>query len=110
MAALDPQIEWHATVGGIDEGRIARGHEEVVQAFIDYFEVWERLEMRVDEYIDAGGDDVVVFWHEVAKGRESGAVVETDTGTIQTVRDGKIVKVRGYMDRAEALRVAGLQR
>jgi ketosteroid isomerase-like protein len=43
MAALDSQIEWHATVGGIDEGRIARGHEEVVQAFIDYFEVWERL-------------------------------------------------------------------
>lgn len=108
MAALDPQIEWHATVGGIDEGRIARGHEEVVQAFIDYFEVWERLEMRAEKFIDAGGDDVVVFWHEVAKGRESGLVVETDTGTVQTVRDGKIIRVRSYMDRAEALAAAGL--
>ena len=103
LAALDPEIEWHATVGGIDEGRIARGHEEVVQAFVDYFETWERLEMRVDEYIDAGGDDVVVFWHEVAKGRKSGAVVETDTGTIQTVRDGKIVRVRSYMDRDDVI-------
>jgi ketosteroid isomerase-like protein len=108
MAALDPQIEWHATVGGIDEGRIARGHEEVVQAFIDYFEVWERLEMRAENLIDAGGDDVVVFWHEVAKGRESGVVVETDTGTVQTVRDGKIIRVRSYMDRAEALEAAEL--
>jgi ketosteroid isomerase-like protein len=107
MAALDPQIEWHATVGGIDEGRIARGHEEVVQAFTDYFGVWERLEMRAEKFIDAGGDDVVVFWHEVAKGRESGVVVETDTGTVQTVRDGKIIRVRSYMNRADALEATG---
>jgi ketosteroid isomerase-like protein len=108
MAALDPQIEWHATVGGVDEGRVYRGHEAVVQGFIDYFEVWERMEMRAEKFIDAGEENVVVFWHEVAKGRESGVVVETDTGTVQTVRDGKIVRVRSYMDRAEALEAAGL--
>lgn len=108
LASLDDQIEWHATVGGIDEGRIAHGVDEVIQAFMDYFEVWERLELRAEEYIDAGGDDVVVFWHEVAKGKESGVVVETDTGSIQTIGGGKIVKVRAYMDRDEALRVAGI--
>ena len=37
LAALDPQIEWHATVGGIDEGRVAHGHQEVIEAFVDYF-------------------------------------------------------------------------
>jgi ketosteroid isomerase-like protein len=108
MSALDPQIEWHATVGGIDEGRVYHGHEEVIKGFVDYFETWERMDMRAERFIDAGDEDVVVFWHEVAKGRESGVVVETDTGTIQTVRDGKIVKVRSYMDRLEALRIAGL--
>jgi ketosteroid isomerase-like protein len=35
-------------------------------------------------------------------------VVETDNATISTVRDGVIVRVRAYMDRSEALRVAGL--
>ncbi len=110
LEGLDPEIEWHATVGGIDEGRVYNGVDEVVKGFADYFEVWERMEMRADEYIDAGGDEVVIFHHEVAKGRQSGIVVETDTATINTVRDGKLVKVRGYMDRAEALRVAGLQR
>ncbi len=108
LAALDPEIEWHATVGGIDEGRVYNGREEVVQGFADYFEVWERMEMRADEYIDAGGENVVVYHHEVAKGRESGVVVETDTGTVQTVRDGRIVRVRSYMDRAQALEAAGL--
>ena len=108
LEALDPAIEWHAAVGGIDEGRIAHGREEVVQAFADYFEVWEQIEMRADEYIDAGGENVVVYHHEVAKGRASGAVVETDTGTVQTVRDGRIVRVRSFMDRAQARKVAGL--
>jgi ketosteroid isomerase-like protein len=110
VAALDPEIEWHATVGGLDEGRVYHGIEEVVQAFADYFTVWERMEMRADEYIDAGRDEVVIFHHEIAKGRESGVVVETDTATVNTVRNGKLVRVRGYMDRAEALEVAGVER
>jgi ketosteroid isomerase-like protein len=108
LNALDPNIEWHATVGGIDEGRVYNGPEEVAQAFVDYFEVWERIELRADEYIDAGADEVVVFFHEIAKGKESGAIVETDTGTINTVRNGKIARVRAYMNRAEALEAAGL--
>ena len=77
LDAIDPEVEWHATVGGIDEGRVYRGRQEVAQAFADYFAVWERIELRADDYIDAG-DEVVVFFHEVAKGRASGAVVETD--------------------------------
>jgi ketosteroid isomerase-like protein len=111
LAALDalaPNVEWHATVGGIDEGRVYRGRDEVAQAFADYFETWERIELRADEFIDAGGDQVVVFWHEVAKGRKSGAVVETGTGTVNTIRDGQIVRVRSYMERSQALKAAGL--
>jgi len=107
LEALDPDIEWGATVGGVDEGAVYWGRDEVVKAFISYFEVWDRIEMRADKYIDAG-DNVVVFHHEVAKGRESGVVVETDTGTVNTVRDGRIVRVRSYMDRAEALEAVGL--
>ena len=108
LDALDSQIEWHATVGGIDEGRVYHGRDQVVQAFVEYFETWERIEMRADDYIDAGGDEVVVFHHEVAKGRQSGVVVETDTGTVNTIRNGRIVRVRSFMDRKQALQAAGL--
>ena len=108
LGALDPSIEWHAAVGGLDEGRVYRGRDEVVQAFADYFETWERIDLRAERFIDAGSGRVVVFWHEVAKGRESGVVVETDTGTVNDVRDGRIVKVRSFMDRTAALEAAGL--
>jgi ketosteroid isomerase-like protein len=66
------------------------------------------MEMRAEKYIDAGPEEVVVFHHEVAKGRRSGVVVETDSATIQTVRNGKVIRVRSYMDRRQALEAAGL--
>lgn len=109
LAALDPQIEWHGTVGGFDEGRVARGHEAVSKGFAEYFRSWERIELRADRYIDAGADEVVVFIHEIAKGRASGIVVETDLAAVHTVRDGKIVRVRSFLDRDEALAAVGLE-
>jgi ketosteroid isomerase-like protein len=104
----DPDCEWHATVGGIDEGRVYRGHSEIVEAYEDYFETWERIELRPEEIIDTG-NQLVVLVHEVARGRESGITVETDTGTVSTLRDGRVVRVRSYMDRAQALEAAGIK-
>ena len=104
----DPDVEWHGTVGGLDERRVVWGHAEVMKGFEDYFATWERLDLRPEELIDTG-DELVVFVHEVARGRESDMVVETDTATISTLRDGMIVRVRNFMDRSEALEAAGLR-
>jgi ketosteroid isomerase-like protein len=106
-AFYDPEVEWHGTVGGLDEGRTLRGHQEVMRAFDDYFAVWERIDLRPEEIIDTG-DKLIVFVHEVARGRESGVVVETDTATISTLQEGRIVRVRSFMDRSQALEAAGL--
>jgi ketosteroid isomerase-like protein len=104
----DPDVEWHGTVGGLDERRVVHGHAEVLEGFEDYFGTWERLDLRPEELIDTG-DELVIFVHEVARGRESGMIVETDTATVNTLRDGMIVRVRNFMDRAEALEAAGLR-
>ena len=105
--ALDHEIEWHGAVGGFDEGRIARGHDEVREGFADYFRSWERIELRADRYIDAGGEEVVVFLHEIAKGRASGIVLETDLAVVNTVRQGRIVRVRSFLNRDDALEAVG---
>jgi ketosteroid isomerase-like protein len=107
VAVLDPEIEWHGTVGGLDEGQVVHGYEEVAQAFAENLEAWDKLVLEAERYIDAG-DDVVVLWHEVARSRHSEQEMETNTAVIYTVRNGKVVEARGYMDRAEALEAAGL--
>ena len=70
---------------------------------------WERLSLDYEQYIDAG-DQVVVFVHEVARGLESGVEVETDTAVVFRLENERIVQARGYMDRAEALEAAGVDR
>jgi ketosteroid isomerase-like protein len=78
-----------------------------MRGFGDYLAVWERIDLRLEEIIDTG-DELIVFVHEVARGRESGVVVETDTATISTFREGMIVRVRSFMDRSQALEAARL--
>jgi ketosteroid isomerase-like protein len=107
LAVLDPDIVWHGTVGGLDEGRVAHGYEELAKAFAENFEAWEQLILETERYIDAG-DRVVVFWHERARSRHSEQEMETNTAVIYAVRDGRVVEVRGYMERAEALEAVGL--
>jgi ketosteroid isomerase-like protein len=107
VAFYDPDVEWHGTIGGLDEGRLARGHQEVMRGFDEYYAAWERLDLRPEEIIDTG-QDLIVLVHEVARGRKSGVVVETDTATVSTFRDGMIVRVRGFMDQQEAFEAAGL--
>lgn len=64
--------------------------------------------LEVVEFIDAD-EVVVVFWHEVARGKGSGVEVETDTPVLYSVEGGKVVRVVPFMDRNEALAAAGLR-
>jgi ketosteroid isomerase-like protein len=107
LAFVDPDVEWHGTIGGLDEGSVRRGHREVMRGFDEYSAAWERLDLRPEEIIDTG-TELIVLVHEVARGRGSGAVVETNTATLNTFRDGLIVRVRGFMDQRQALEAAGV--
>jgi ketosteroid isomerase-like protein len=108
LALLSPDVEWLGTIGGLDEGKLSRGHSEVIDAFVDNQQAWESIVIEPQRFFGAGADLVVAFWHDIARGRVSGAEVETDTGVVYTVREGLVVRVQPYMDRAEALRAAGL--
>jgi ketosteroid isomerase-like protein len=105
---LDPEVEFHGTVGGLQEGQIAHGQSEIDQTFeAEDLEAWEERRLEAEKYIDAG-DDVVVLLHEYRRGRGSGVELETDTAVVVAVREGRVVRIQGYMDRAAALEAAGL--
>ncbi len=106
---LGPDVEWHGTVGGLTEGTVWRGPEEIRRLFEqEGAEAWEERRLEAEEFIDAG-DCVVVLVHEFRRGKGSGVEMETDTAVVYEVRDGRVVRAQGYMDRGKALEAAGLR-
>ena len=106
---VDPALEFHGTVGGLQEGQVAHGQSEIDQTFeSEDLEAWEERRLEPEEFIDAG-DDVVVLLHEYRRGKGSGVELETETAVVVTVSGGRVVRIQGYMDRGAALEAAGLR-
>ena len=104
---LDPNVAQHGTVGGLDEGTVVRGPGEIRQMYEREAEAWDRQRIQAEKLIDAG-DRVVVFQREYQRGRSSGLELVAETASVIDLRDGRVVRIQGYMDRAAALRAAGL--
>jgi ketosteroid isomerase-like protein len=103
---FDPNVELHGTIGGLEEGKILRGLSEIGRAYeIENDEVWEEHRIEPQEFIDAG-DRVVVLQREYQRSK-SGAELVIDTATVLDLRDGRIVRIQGYMNPAEALEAVG---
>lgn len=105
---VDPEVEFHGTVGGLQEGQVAHGQAEIDETFeAEDLEAWDERRFEAEEFIDAG-DAVVVLLHEYRRGKGSGVELETRTAVVVEVRRGRVVRIQGYMDREAALEAAGL--
>ena len=105
---LDPDFEFRGIIGGLEEGRIARGAQQFREVFEkEDLAAWEERRFEPEEFIDAG-DCVVVLQREYRRGRASGVELETETAVVFEVRGGRVVRIQGYMDPVSALEAAGL--
>ena len=105
---VDPKVEGHGTIGGLEEGQVYRGLSELTHAFqTSDLEAWEERRLEPEEFLHVD-DLVVLLLHEYRRGRGSGIVMENDTAVVFTVRDGRVVRMQGYMDQDAALKAAGL--
>jgi ketosteroid isomerase-like protein len=107
----DPEIEWDSSDASwlLDLGfePLYRGHDQVRKALRSWLEAWKSIDYQPEELIDAG-DDVLAFVRITALGRTSGVEVVYEHPQIWTVRNGKVVRMRVFGDRDEALRAVGL--
>ena len=103
----DPDVVQYGTRGGIDQERVFRGREAVMRYWNEMAEARESLRFAPERLIESG-DVVVAFWRERARSRHSDLELQSSTATIFRLRDGKVVEVRGYLDRGEALEAAGI--
>jgi ketosteroid isomerase-like protein len=107
---LDPEIEWRGPREFPDLAEPRYGHSGVREYIAILAEALEDYRMRPEEFIDAGGEQVLVFSREGGRGRGSGAEVETHpTAHLWTLRDGRAIRMQSYWERSDALEAAGLK-
>ncbi len=104
---MDPHVEQHGTVGGFGEGIVHRGLSQIRQMYEGDEEAWDAQRIEPEKLFEAG-DRVVVLQREYQRGKGSGVELVVETAAIVDLRDGRIVRMQGYMDRQAALSAAGL--
>jgi ketosteroid isomerase-like protein len=105
---VDPRIEQHGAVGGIEEGRLLTGLDEIRRDWEAVERQWDEHRVEPHEFIDAG-DRVVVLLREYQRGRRSGIELSVETALVADLRDGRIFRIQGYMDQAAALKAVGME-
>jgi hypothetical protein len=104
---FDPAVEcaFHVFPGA--SPNLYSGPDGLRAGWLDWLSPWASYRTETEELIDAG-DSVVVIFRDYAR-REPGAPeVELRGAAVWTVRDGRIVRVEHYADRAEGLASVGL--
>jgi ketosteroid isomerase-like protein len=106
FALLDDDVEWDY-VGAFPESATYYGPDAVRRFFAQWSGAFEGFGFEAEEFVD-GGDQVLVLMRQWGRGKATGAAVENRTWQVFTFRNGRIVHCRGYPEKAEALKAAGL--
>jgi uncharacterized protein len=106
VATLDPAIEWWPAA---DEPitQPYRGYDGYRTLVGEIREYVPDLQAEIEE-VFAVADQIVTrlrFW---GRGRDSGVPVEIRETNVARFRDGKIIEVREYREKADALEAVGL--
>lgn len=88
-----------AALGGQIEGE---GIDGMTEGWAEWLEPYESYVTRVEDFVPAGPEDVLVLVRVHARTRRDGVVVEHAPAAAVTIRDGVLVRIRFYLDRDEA--------
>jgi ketosteroid isomerase-like protein len=104
-AVTTADLEWFPVFAAHVEGDAYRGREGAEAFLGEVDETWEEFLPVVEEYRDLG-DRVLGLGRLKTRGRGSGVPVDSPWGGVYDLRDGKISRIRTYLDHDEAVRVA----
>jgi ketosteroid isomerase-like protein len=107
FAALATEgFEWSPSMVAI-EGETFRGDEGIRAYFASLGESWEQFRILPGTFREL--PDVVVMLGSLrGRGKNSGVTVDASLGMVFDLRDGRISRIRGFLDHAHALKAVGL--
>ena len=89
------------------EATVYRGHEGIREWLGELDETFSELHLDLLDIRDLGSR-LVAIGHIRTRGKASGAVTEVPLGYVIDIRNGKITRIRSYLDPRQALEAAGL--
>ena len=100
VACFADEIVWEQAQG-LPHGGVYRGRDAVRTHIFDPLDAewWVGFRADAHEFIDAG-DDVVVLGRYYGRGRESGRTLDVPFAHVWTLRDGRAVRFRQFLDTA----------
>jgi ketosteroid isomerase-like protein len=110
LEELDPEVEWHPSMQALLGGGqpVYRGHGGVRAMFRDFYDAFAEIHLEFSEIRDLG-DRIVAIGHLRTRGKGSGAETESPWGGVSEYKNGKLIRIRTYLDRNQALKAAGLR-
>ena len=105
----DPDIDWRAAEGAIDDVGEMHGHVAVRRYMEDWIGTFDDYSVVVEELRDVGDDRVLAIQRVKGRAKLSGIEIDVRYAVVNTVRDGKVVRGREYLNVEEALEAVGLR-
>jgi ketosteroid isomerase-like protein len=105
----DPDINWRGAEGEIDDVGEMHGREAVRRYVQDWVDMFDDITVVAEELVDAGDDRVLAVQRMSGRAKVSGIETELRFTVVYTVRDGKILRGREYVQRKQAFEAVGLQ-
>ena len=107
LRVFDPEVEVHDPPE-MPDSAVHRGHEAVMRDWQRTFDSFEEFSIEIEECRDLG-NELLVFLRYRGRGLGSGVTVDAQVAHIGTVKDGKLLRLRQFLDRQQALEAVGLR-
>jgi len=108
LALLDPEVTYEDYDLPDHAGETYHGPVGVLEAMESWSEPYEEMTNELQRIVGSG-DCLVAIHRFRARARHTGIEFDQPTAYVYTFRDGKIIRIQGFWDPAEALAVAGLE-
>jgi ketosteroid isomerase-like protein len=104
-STLDAEIEFESA---LVEHKTYRGMAGMSEYRRDLDDAWAEWRSEGDRFLSAGPESVVHLYRIVGIGKGSGVPVAQDIAILWTLRAGRIVRGKVFLDQQDALEAAGL--
>ncbi|HEX3326583.1 MAG TPA: nuclear transport factor 2 family protein [Actinomycetota bacterium] len=100
------EFEAHGAVANTLRGR---GLPELVDAWREWMEAFDVYWTEVEDFLDAGEDQVLVILRDHGRLKGSDAEIKQVGASLWTIRDRKVARIDFYPSREQGLAAAGLR-